>query len=87
MADGQIIVAAQPHALLDTFVCNHVLTRSADMPGYSFQHQQFQEWYASHHVERLMLQAASDSAARNKLKIDVLDQLSTAVGFQAIVAE
>ncbi len=73
-ADGQIIVTAQPHTLLDTFVSNHVLTRAGDMPGYSFQHQQFQEWYASHHVERLMLQAASDPAARNKLKIDVLDQ-------------
>ena len=53
---------------------NHLLTRSADMPGYSFQHQQFQEWYASHYVERLMLQAASDPAAREKLKAEILDQ-------------
>ena len=48
--------------------------RSGDMPGYSFQHQQFQEWYASHHVERLMLQAVGDTAARDRLKADVLDQ-------------
>lgn len=74
MADGQIIVTVQPHTLLDTFVSNHVLTHAGDMPGYSFQHQQFQEWYSSHHVERLMLQATSDPAACNKLKIDVLDQ-------------
>ncbi len=76
MADGQITITTQPDTLLDTLVSNHVLTRSGDAPGYSFQHQQFQEWYASHHVERLMLQAVSDSVARNKLKAAVLDQRS-----------
>ncbi|ABS63466.1 MULTISPECIES: NACHT domain-containing NTPase [Parvibaculum] len=72
--DGQITISTQPDTLLDTLVSNHVLTRSGDMPGYSFQHQQFQEWYASHYVERLMLQAVSDPAARENLKVDVLDQ-------------
>ena len=72
--DGQITISTQPDTLLDTLVSNHVLTRSGDTPGYSFQHQQFQEWYASHYVERLMLQAVSDPAAREKLKVDVLDQ-------------
>jgi hypothetical protein len=74
MADGQMTIATQPDTLLDTLVSNHVLTRSGDTPGYSFQHQQFQEWYASHYVEGLMLQAVSDPAAREKLKADVLDQ-------------
>ncbi|MGD9803843.1 MAG: NACHT domain-containing NTPase [Hyphomicrobiaceae bacterium] len=74
MADGQMTITTQPDTLLDTLVSNHVLTRSGDTPGYSFQHQQFQEWYASHHAERLMLQAVSDPAAREKLKADVLDQ-------------
>lgn len=74
MADGQMTITTQPDTLLDTLVSNHVLTRSGDTPGYSFQHQQFQEWYASHHVERLMLQAVGDPAAREKLKADVLDQ-------------
>lgn len=72
--DGQITISTQPDTLLDTLVSNHVLTRSGDTPGYSFQHQQFQEWYASHYVERLMLQAVSDPAARKKLNVDVLDQ-------------
>ena len=72
--DGQITISTQPDTLLDMLVSNHVLTRSGDTPGYSFQHQQFQEWYASHYVERLMLQAANDPAAREKLKVDVLDQ-------------
>jgi hypothetical protein len=74
MAEGQITIVTQPDTLLDTLVSNHVLTRSGDTPGYSFQHQQFQEWYASHYVERLMLQAVSDSAVREKLKADVFDQ-------------
>jgi len=74
MADGQMTITTQPDTLLDTLVSNHVLTRSGDIPGYSFQHQQFQEWYASHYVERLMLQAVSDPGAREKLMADVLDQ-------------
>ncbi|WP_425079102.1 NACHT domain-containing protein [Ruegeria denitrificans] len=72
--DGQITISTQPGTLLDTLVNNHVLMRSGDTPGYLFQHQQFQEWYASHYVERLMLQAVSDPAVREKLKVDVLDQ-------------
>ena len=32
--------------------------RAGDPAGYSFQHQQFQEWYASHFVERLILACA-----------------------------
>ena len=74
VGDGQITISTQPDILLDTLVSNHVLTRSGERPGYSFQHQQFQEWYASHYVERLMLQAVGDPAARTKLKVDVLDQ-------------
>ncbi|MCZ7938021.1 NACHT domain-containing protein [Agrobacterium salinitolerans] len=72
--DGQITISTQPETVLETLVSNHVLTRSGDTPGYSFQHQQFQEWYASHYVERLMLQAVSDPTAREKLRVDVLDQ-------------
>ncbi len=73
--DGQLTtITAQPDTVLDTLVSNHVLMRSGDLPGYSFQHQQFQEWYASHHVEQLMLQAVGDTAARDRLKADVLDR-------------
>lgn len=73
--DGQLtIVIAQPDAVLDTLVSNHVLMRSGDVPGYSFQHQQFQEWYASHHVEELMLQTVGDTAARDRLKAEVFDR-------------
>ncbi|MFV0369505.1 MAG: NACHT domain-containing protein [Hyphomicrobiaceae bacterium] len=74
IADGQITITIQPDTLLSTLVSNHVLTRSGDTPGYSFQHQQFQEWYASHYVERLMLQAVCDPSAREKLMVDVFDR-------------
>jgi len=74
VADGQLTSAtAQPDTLLDTLVSNHVLMRSGDTPGYSFQHQQFQEWYASHEVESIMLQATVDPVARERLKSDVLN--------------
>ncbi len=72
--DGQLTIIAQPDAVLDTLVSNHVLMRAGDTPGYSFQHQQFQEWYGSHNVEQLMLQAVGDTAARDMLKADVLDR-------------
>ena len=54
-------------------VSNHVLMRTGEMPGYSFQHQQFQEWYASHFVERLMMMAECEAASRDKLKADILN--------------
>ena len=59
VATGQITIMPQPNAVLEVLVSHHVLMRAGDPPGYSFQHQQFQEWYASHSVERLMLTQAS----------------------------
>jgi len=42
----------------------------------SFQHQQFQEWYASFEVEQLMLKAArSDAGAKTRLRTDILNWL------------
>jgi hypothetical protein len=40
--------------------------RTGDTPGYSFQHQQFQEWYASHYAERLILDSVANAAARER---------------------
>jgi hypothetical protein len=71
---GQLTEKPQPNTVLETLVSHHVLTRSGDPAGYSFQHQQFQEWYASHFVERLMLASISDVASRESLKSDVLNQ-------------
>ena len=75
--EGQIaFVAKQPDEMLNTLVSAHILVRAGDTAGLSFQHQQFQEWFASHDVEGLMLQAATDPAALERLCLDVLDNRS-----------
>jgi hypothetical protein len=74
VAEGQMTEKPQPNAVLEALVSHHVLMCAGDPAGYSFQHQQFQEWYASHFVERLMLASVGDDALREALKADVLNQ-------------
>jgi hypothetical protein len=71
--NGQITIQPQPDVVLDVLVNNHVLTRMGDTPGYSFQHQQFQEWYASHSVQRRIIAEAADPIAREALKAEVFN--------------
>lgn len=71
--DGQITIKPQPDAVLGVLVSDHLLTRSGTAPGYTFQHQQFQEWYASHEVERRMIDAGGDAATRDALKAEILN--------------
>lgn len=73
-AEGQISEVPQPIAVLDVLVSRHALVRSAS-GALSFQHQQFQEWYASFEVEQVMrLAASSDAAAAQRLRAEFLDQ-------------
>ncbi|MCH7688481.1 MAG: NACHT domain-containing protein, partial [Planctomycetes bacterium] len=74
-ADKQIAELLQPMKVLDALVSAHMLVRpGAETGGVSFQHQQFQEWFASFWVEQLMLPAASgDNAAKKTLRENVLD--------------
>lgn len=72
--EGQITEKPQPNTVLEALVSYHVLMRVGDPAGYSFQHQQFQEWYASHFVECLMLASVGDAASREKMQVDVLNQ-------------
>ena len=73
-ADGQLTAPPQPVTVIDVLVNGHVLVRSSSGGGVSFQHQQFQEWYASREVERLMSRAANgDADARAKLRVDILN--------------
>lgn len=74
VAEGQITERPQPNTVLEALVSHHVLMRIGDPAGYSFQHQQFLEWYASHFVERLMLGSIGDAISRDKLKAEVLNQ-------------
>lgn len=71
--DGQLTIAIQPSIVLSTLVSHHVLVRAEESEGYSFQHQQFQEWYASHEVERAMLNSIGNEAALRALKADILN--------------
>ncbi len=74
-AEGQITSPPQPTTILDALVGHHLLVRSGAEPGggISFQHQQFQEWYASFEVEQLMRAAAGDPVVGKKLNADVLN--------------
>ena len=74
-AEKQIAQLLQPMKVLDTLVSAHMLVRSgSESGGVSFQHQQFQEWYASFWVQQLMLFAASgNNDARKALRENVLD--------------
>ncbi|VVE15702.1 hypothetical protein PCO31110_02905 [Pandoraea communis] len=71
--DGQITIKPQPDAVLNVLVGNHMLMRAGDTPGYSFQHQQFQEWYASHSVERRIIAEVDDPSGRETLKAEVFN--------------
>ncbi|MCC6678614.1 MAG: hypothetical protein IT436_15885, partial [Phycisphaerales bacterium] len=69
----QLTVPLQPGTVLDKLVDTHLLTRTSAGDSVSFQHQQFQEWFASFHVERLMLAAVNDAGGRNHLRNDILN--------------
>ena len=71
--NGQITIRPQPDAVLNVLVSNHVLMRAGDTPGYSFQHQQFQEWYASHSVERRIITEVDDLNGRETLKAQIFN--------------
>ncbi len=73
---GQIIGPLEPLAVLEVLTSHHVLMRSGAGSGsISFQHQQFQEWFASYDVEDLMRKSAGgDAGAQVQLRGTVLDQ-------------
>ena len=72
-AAGQFTSPPQPATAIEVLVSNHLLAR-ASSGGISFQHQQFQEWYASLDVGRIMRAAANgDAEARTKLRTDILN--------------
>ena len=71
---GQLSAPPQPATAIEVLVNGHILIRSAPGGGISFQHQQFQEWYASFEVERLMRKsAAGNRDARSHLRERILN--------------
>ena len=73
---GQMTGQPEPSAVLDVLTSHHVLMRAGSGNGaISFQHQQFQEWFASYDVEDLMRSSASgEMGAQVQLRAAVLDQ-------------
>jgi hypothetical protein len=70
---GQVAGSLEPVAVLEALTSHHALMRSGG--GVAFQHQQFQEWYASNKVAELMRASArGDVSARTQLRAAVLDQ-------------
>jgi hypothetical protein len=74
ISERQITNKPDPGTILEALVNFHVLMRSGEPAGYSFNHQQFQEWYASHFVERLILTSIGDRESQKALKAEVLNQ-------------
>lgn len=74
---GQLAALVEPAKILDALVGHHTLMRPGAHGAIAFQHQQFQEWFASNDVEELMRANASrNEAARRKLSVAILDQPS-----------
>ena len=73
---GQIQGQPEPLAVLEALTNHHSLMRSGNDGGtIRFQHQQFQEWYASQEVAQLMRTSAKgNGGARVKLRAAVFDQ-------------
>lgn len=71
--DRQLTFNLQPTDVLDCLVSHHILVRTGNPSGYSFQHQQFQEWYASNHVECVMLDSVHDVKALATLRGEILN--------------
>jgi hypothetical protein len=72
ISEGQITAVIPPLKVLDALTSSHLLVRSGS--SIAFQHQQFQEWYASFWVEELIYASSgSDISAKRTLRKDVLD--------------
>ena len=72
---GQIKGFPKPVNAIDLLADLHMIVRTGgDEGSLSFQHHQFQEWYASFRVEELMIAAKSgDSAALKALRENMLN--------------
>ena len=74
VANGQIAMRPEPHEVLEVLVNCHALIHISEPEGYSFQHQQIQEWYASHFVEQMICQSIDSEHSHDTLRTHVLDQ-------------
>ena len=75
---GQITTVPEQQSAIDTLVSHHVLVErpgETGKPFYSFQHPQFQEWFASFHVEGRIVAASASSSPENAQRLaEILNQ-------------
>lgn len=71
-AAGQIGNKLLPGPVIDALVAHHLLVRSGRTV--MFHHQQFQEWYASHRVADMIVEAAATPERVASLAADILDR-------------
>lgn len=71
-ANGQIGDKLLPGPVIDSLVAHHLLVRSGRTV--MFHHQQFQEWYASHRVADMIVEAAAKPNRMASLAADILDR-------------
>jgi hypothetical protein len=70
----QLRTGPEPATALGVLVNHHVVVRTGPAIV-RFQHQQIQEWYASHDVERRMrASAAGGVSARTALRVEIFDK-------------
>ena len=78
---GQITARPEPRRVIDVLVAHHILVERIETGSerlFGFQHQQFQEWFASFDVEERMVSAAvPEPIAQASARLDeILDQPS-----------
>lgn len=75
--EGLIKDIPTPHETIAVLHDHHVLVCHPDEEHYDFQHQQFQEWYASFHVENMIVDAAANvDGARVALYETIINYVS-----------
>ncbi len=73
VSDGLLTSKPQPSEVLGALVSHHLLVRTEKPTTYRFQHQQFQEWYASKDVECIILRSVDAESELQVLKTQILD--------------
>ena len=71
---GRIQTPSEPLVILDLLAKHHLLVYRKDGKQWQFQHQQFQEWYASRYVEQVIISVDnSEAASLKELRVPMLN--------------
>lgn len=71
---GRIQTPSDPLVILDLLAKHHLLVYRKNGKQWQFQHQQFQEWYASRYVEQVIISVDnSEAASLKELRVPILN--------------